>query len=153
MRICPNKKCRAKGLAQNAHYCPQCGVQLPDTKAVRLVEYDQWVYLKKKAKAPNGKMLIEQNEYNRIVTSYNEMIKNGYVDPLSEKALISDDELQLLRIKSQELERWKQECKKRNTIIYDYEDKYTGSFYFGNILLGIFVLGIVAFWLFLIISQ
>ena len=150
MKICPNKNCGATGLPSNARYCPKCGTLLSNAKDVRLLEHDYWVSLKTKSQPSDGKTLIERDEFNRIATSYNDMINNGYASPLGNNELISDEELQRLRKNSLELERWKQECKKKeNSIVYDYEDKYTHDFYWGNALLGLAILIAVAFWLFI----
>lgn len=151
MKVCPNKNCGATNIAPNARYCPHCGKRFPHAKDVRVMEIDKWNSLKAKNQPSSSKKQIDRDEYNRIVESYNNMVRNGYAS--SDKELITDSELQQLRKNTTELDDWKRECKRRNTPIYDYEDEYTHDFYWGNALLGIAILGAVIFWIFFAIPT
>lgn len=154
MKVCPNKKCGATDIASDVRYCPHCGQRFPFAKDVKVIESNYWKTLKKKAQPSPGKTLVNKDEYNRVLNSYQNMINNGYTSPLSGNEVISDAELQQLRKNATELNRWKRECEnRRKTPIYDYKDEYTNDFYWGNALLGTAALGVVIFWLFFAIPT
>lgn len=150
MKVCQNKKCGATDIAPDARYCPRCGERFPYAKDVRVIDNDYWKALKKKAQPSPGKTLVNKDEYNRVLNSYQNMINNGYASPLCDKEVIQDADLRQMRKNSTELSRWKRECEsRRNTPIYDYEDEYSHDFYWGNALLVLAI--IIPFVFFLVI--